>query len=63
MNTCFSSPLAEAVAVSAGFATIRWTKLGVREKINGFHPVAQQLPVFEPMGSYFPVRTFVRCSL
>ncbi len=64
MNACLNFPNAEAVAVSAGFASIRWTQPPVVvEKVSAFRPVAAEVRVFDPLGPYFSVRTFVRCSL
>jgi hypothetical protein len=64
MNACLRFPNVEEVAVSAGFASIRWTKPPVVVgKMDVFRPVAPEVNVLAPLGPYFPVRTFVRCSL
>ncbi len=63
MNAYLNFPNARTVAVSAGFASIRWTQPVVVEKAGLFLPVAPELSVFGPVAPCFIVRTFAKRPL
>jgi len=63
MNAYFKFPAAETVAMTAGVASIRWTKLAAVKMTGPVLPAAPELNVLSPLGPYFPVRVFAKCSL